>query len=375
MLFNGTNINPSGSGGKYSTVTLAPGKKHLLRLINTSVENHFTLSLAGHNFTVIANDLVPVQPTVKNELFMAIGQRYDVIIDASQPVDSYWFNATLAASGACGRSNNKAPAAIFAYQGAEAGLPANAGPTVAATCDDATGLTPVVARSVEQTDFAAHLDELNVDFTTAGVDGLGPFFAWKVNSSSMDVSWEKPTLQYVEEGNTSYPVTSNLISLDTPDTWTYVSGLFAPFSVPPPLEDLLTPFSQWVIDNLFPVPHPIHLHGHEFLVLGASAPGVQAEFDRAADAAGLQFANPRRRDVAMLPGGGWLVLAFKTDNPGAWLMHCHIAWHVSQGLSVQFLERAGDIPSAVDLGQIRETCQAWDDYVPHAFYPKLDSGL
>jgi drug/metabolite transporter superfamily protein YnfA len=26
----------------------------------------------------------------------------------------------------------------------------------------------------------------------------------------------------------------------------------------------------------------------------------------------------------MLPGGGYLVLAFVTDNPGAWLMHCHI---------------------------------------------------
>lgn len=31
-----------------------------------------------------------------------------------------------------------------------------------------------------------------------------------------------------------------------------------------------------------------------------------------------------RRDVASLPGGGYLVLAFKTDNPGSWLMHCHI---------------------------------------------------
>jgi FtsP/CotA-like multicopper oxidase with cupredoxin domain len=26
----------------------------------------------------------------------------------------------------------------------------------------------------------------------------------------------------------------------------------------------------------------------------------------------------------MLPPGGWLVIAFQTNNPGAWLMHCHI---------------------------------------------------
>lgn len=29
--------------------------------------------------------------------------------------------------------------------------------------------------------------------------------------------------------------------------------------------------------------------------------------------------NPVRRDVTMLPAAGWLLLAFKTDNPGAWL--------------------------------------------------------
>lgn len=29
--------------------------------------------------------------------------------------------------------------------------------------------------------------------------------------------------------------------------------------------------------------------------------------------------NPVRRDVAMLPAAGWMLLAFKTDNPGAWL--------------------------------------------------------
>lgn len=35
----------------------------------------------------------------------------------------------------------------------------------------------------------------------------------------------------------------------------------------------------------------------------------------------------------MLPGGGFLAIAFKPDNPGAWLLHCHIAWHASSGMS------------------------------------------
>jgi FtsP/CotA-like multicopper oxidase with cupredoxin domain len=65
------------------------------------------------------------------------------------------------------------------------------------------------------------------------------------------------------------------------------------------------------------IPHPIHLHGHDFYVLGAGS----GNFSNVTE---LQFTNPPRRDVAMLPGGGWLVIGFITDNPGAWLMHCHI---------------------------------------------------
>jgi FtsP/CotA-like multicopper oxidase with cupredoxin domain len=64
----------------------------------------------------------------------------------------------------------------------------------------------------------------------------------------------------------------------------------------------------------------IHLHGHDFYVLGTGL----GTFDKNNAAALLQWTNPTRRDVAMLNAGGWLVIAFLTDNPGAWLMHCHI---------------------------------------------------
>lgn len=65
------------------------------------------------------------------------------------------------------------------------------------------------------------------------------------------------------------------------------------------------------------MPHPIHLHGHDFYLLGTGS-GVFS------DPAVLKYSNPMRRDVAMLPANGWLVIGFVTDNPGAWLMHCHI---------------------------------------------------
>jgi len=77
----------------------------------------------------------------------------------------------------------------------------------------------------------------------------------------------------------------------------------------------------------------------------------------------------------MLPGFGWLVVAFKTDNPGSWLFHCHIAWHVSQGLSVQYLERVNNIPTAMNLAAITPNCNAWRSWYPTAPYKQYDSGL
>jgi FtsP/CotA-like multicopper oxidase with cupredoxin domain len=76
-------------------------------------------------------------------------------------------------------------------------------------------------------------------------------------------------------------------------------------------------FVYVVISTVIGVPHPIHLHGHDFYVIAQGT----GEYT---DDVTLKLDNPPRRDTAMLPASGYLVLAFETDNPGAWLMHCHI---------------------------------------------------
>lgn len=62
------------------------------------------------------------------------------------------------------------------------------------------------------------------------------------------------------------------------------------------------------------------LHGHDFAIL---AQGV-GEWDSLDPKPVLSLNNPLRRDVALLEATGYLVIAFRTDNPGVWLMHCHI---------------------------------------------------
>jgi FtsP/CotA-like multicopper oxidase with cupredoxin domain len=348
VLFRGKNINPLGPGGAYDRLTLTPGKKHLIRLINPSVDNSFTVSLVGHTFTVIATDLVPITPVVRNKLFLGVGQRYDVIVEANQPVANYWFNATLESANNCGHTRNPYPAAIFRYEGASTtALPTNQGTPVTATCNGETGFSPIVKRTLSASQFQP--SDLPVSLAFPTHPDRGQVFEWRVKNTPISVEWEHPVLEYILEGNYSFPAAINLVDVPQADVWTF-----------------------WVIQNGFGLPHPIHLHGHDFLVLGTGA----GTFNAATMTNQLNFNNPIRRDVEQMPGSGWLVIAFRTDNPGCWLMHCHIAWHVGMGLGIQFLERKGEIPDLMHLDQMVPNCDAWRAYWPtNPYRPRVDSGL
>lgn len=111
-----------------------------------------------------------------------------------------------------------------------------------------------------------------------------------------------------------------------------------------------------------PGSHPIHLHGHDFALLAQSSDPYPGSLDHIKDT--LKKNNPPRRDVVLLPSGGYIVIAFKADNPGPWLIHCHIAWHASGGLAFQVLENKDRmvIPSEVQRA-MNETCIKWDKWV------------
>jgi len=107
----------------------------------------------------------------------------------------------------------------------------------------------------------------------------------------------------------------------------------------------------------------IHLHGHDFAILQQEE---SMEFN--ASTYKPKFDNPPRRDVVLLPTDGFVVIAFKTDNPGTWLMHCHIAAHASFGLAAQIVERQRSASALFpdngkDVKEARRVCQNWDKWV------------
>lgn len=72
VLVNGAGVY--GSGGKYSSFTLTPGKKHKIGFVNVGINNYLHISLDGHPFTVVSSDFVPVKPYTTTSLSLSVGK-------------------------------------------------------------------------------------------------------------------------------------------------------------------------------------------------------------------------------------------------------------------------------------------------------------
>ncbi len=68
--------------------------------------------------------------------------------------------------------------------------------------------------------------------------------------------------------------------------------------------------------------HPMHLHGHSFRVLGPRAQNMSAS----------DLARTPVRDTVLLAPGEQVAVAFVADNPGDWMLHCHILEHQEAGM-------------------------------------------
>ncbi|KAF2178466.1 multicopper oxidase [Zopfia rhizophila CBS 207.26] len=91
-------------------------------------------------------------------------------------------------------------------------------------------------------------------------------------------------------------------------------------------------------DSMDTMGHPMHLHGHKFWVLGTGTGSFPYESLVDAPSSLINLENPPYRDTVDLPPSGWAALRYVTDNPGAWLFHCHIQWHLVSGMALVLVE-------------------------------------
>lgn len=278
-LINGTNVYDD-AGSRFET-TFVAGTSYRLRLVNGAADTHFKFTIDNHTMQVISTDFVPIVPYNTTAISIGMGQRYDVIVTASESSGDYWMRAIPQES--CSDNDNVDNIlGIVRYDSSSTADPTTSAYDTTDSCDDEDISTLVPYLALSASDSYSLEDDFAV--TLGLVDNL---VEWYMGGTSFVSKWNYPTTLAVAEGNDTWSTDEHVIELATANEWVY-----------------------FIIETTFAQAHPIHLHGHDFWVLAQGTGSYDA------DTVTLTTTNGPRRDVAMLPASGYLVLAYYTDNPG-----------------------------------------------------------
>lgn len=109
---------------------------------------------------------------------------------------------------------------------------------------------------------------------------------------------------------------------------------------------LTTLNDSWIdivfVTATYPQPlHPIHKHGNKMFLIGQDFgpfPYSTVAEAYAAQPQSFNFETPPHRDtLTTLPtqnSQAWMAIRYYSDDPGAWLLHCHIQNHLVGGMAV-----------------------------------------
>ena len=166
--YNNTKLNETKVLAPYTIIFQGPQKgqpnqKYLIRIINASFQTTFVFSIDNHILTVVEADFVPIIPYTTTSILVAIGQRYDIIVEAkpqqdpNNPIDlpkdnNYWIRTTI---GNCNHDMNPGDAGydetgILRYDSSSAANPnSSVWSDITPTCvDETSNLHPVVCWTI-----------------------------------------------------------------------------------------------------------------------------------------------------------------------------------------------------------------------------------
>ncbi|KAK1752904.1 putative laccase [Echria macrotheca] len=356
--------------------TVPRPKRYLLRLINTSIDSTFVFSIDNHLLSIVSADFVPIYPYLNTSVLIGIGQRYNVIVEAAprangttqrrQDDGNYWIRTWLASCRPPPTdSSSYMQTGILRYNSKSTDNPKSfPWDKISTACSDETytSLRPVLPWIVEppinNVSTTPYLQHVSV-MLNPGTGGFKDSFLAFRNDTGPNPGYTPLQIDFTN------PTFNNL---ENTGTWKELWEVF-PEGRSDKVDWVWLAITVSTAAGGDTDAHPIHLHGHDFAILQQSEQTVYSENNLR-----LNLLNPPRRDVVLLPASGFIVIAFKADNPGSWLLHCHIAAHASGGLALQILERQADAASMWPSKSPARTsasslCSGWESWMATSYAP------
>ncbi|OWM87383.1 laccase-12-like isoform X2 [Punica granatum] len=343
-----------------TVIPIDSGETSLLRVINAALNQELFFSVAQHKLTVVGADASYLKPFSTSVIMVGPGQTTDVLITADQPPARYYIAAKPYQSAQGAPFDNTTTTAILEY-----GSPSCSGqcalkkpvmPNLPAFNDTSTATSfSQSLRSLRKVPVPIGIDE-NLFFTVGlGLNKCPPNFSssqcqgpngTRFTASMNNVSFVLPSnfsiLQAHHQGipnvfTTDFPA-------NPPVKFDYTGNVSRSLWQPIPgtrvyklrygseVQIVLQGTNIQTAEN-----HPIHLHGYDFYII---AEGF-GNFDPKKDSSKFNLVDPPMRNTVGVPVNGWAVIRFVADNPGVWIMHCHLDVHISWGLAMAFLVENG----------------------------------
>ncbi|KAJ1947605.1 ferroxidase fet3, partial [Linderina pennispora] len=306
-------------GNDAEPIRFEPGKTYRIRVINMGTTESFMFSIPGHTLEVIEADGYYSLPYPVDVLNMGPGQRYSALVKAHDSNRfNYRYNATLYAAF-LPNVNGRNPQVY-------------------------TGLVEYKKRaSVKKVPFPGDYRVVK-DIELVSKD-REPILRVS-RSIDLHIADQLYTngQSHTSFNNITYiePRTPSLFSMASMGRLAMDPEVYGPQTHAIVLRHLEA--VEFNIINNKNLDHPIHLHGHNFQVveygplLGlntttgpALIPAEPPRFQRSGP-------FPMRRDTVLAPPFGYVKIRFVADNPGAWLMHCHVMDHMFRGMQVTVIE-------------------------------------
>ncbi|KAH6695486.1 Cupredoxin [Plectosphaerella plurivora] len=308
------------------SIDVQPGRTYLVRVVNMAAFAAQYLWIEGHNMTIVEVDGVYTERAEASMIYLSAAQRCSFLLTTRNDTTE---NFAIVGSMDTDLFDQLPDDLNWNVTGwlvydKQKPLPAPAVVDVFEPFDD---MTLVPQDGLEKYPEPDHVVELSVIMDNLG-DGANYAFFNNISYKSPKV----PTLYTV---------------LSAGDLATN-AAVYGEYTHPFVLEK--DEIVEIVLNNLDPGRHPFHLHGHHFQALHRSEPEAGTVADTGVGEADFPKV-PMRRDTLVVWPNGNIIMRFKANNPGVWLFHCHIEWHVTSGLMATFVEAPLDIQKSLILPQ------------------------
>nr|XP_006812258.1 PREDICTED: laccase-like [Saccoglossus kowalevskii] len=348
------------------------------RLISAAMMYPFRFSIDGHELHVFATDGNLIKTTTVDALIINSGERFDFYIETSAPVTNYWIRAeTLETETILGTPISPGIVrGILRYRSADDMEPTS----TRQTCSD-NDRCLVMNCPFRYYPETAKTDCLSWSEVKAPKRRAAPAISNKYTFQEKFINFHfsgDTSLRSSVNGRRFIPPSTPPMILPGGDEKDYMTKCNDTecaqrhcdcthyITLPSDAIVQIVLYNIRVGEGLSGTSHPVHFHGHHFHVLKSGFGTYDTTTGRflddttdiscgddiprcnsgswsnsswsGDDIPGLNLVDPPIKDTVIVPVGGYVVIRYKTDNPGWWFVHCHIEIHQVEGMALMIKE-------------------------------------